>query len=173
MNKLQALESLKAFLKEEYNLLNIIELCHLEPQRIDSWRYWVDDVGNTISIIKNKQRLFIDAEHKVKITDLFYKSYPKDLILKSKQQLILYSSKDNCIIIFLLGNDNRLRVIQYNSAWEIKQPLSYGISLLQKVVKTLINNKLVIFEKFDKVWLGINREELLLTNSIFETIIDI
>jgi len=170
MNKIQSLESLKAFLKDRNDFISIIEMCNLEP--IDSWKCWTDNMGNTISISVKNNKLSISKNNlKIKISDLFHKNHPKTLVAKSKQQLVLY--KDNCVIIFLFGYDNRLRVTQYNSIWKVKSPLDYKISLLQKVVKTFLNNKIENFKEYQNAWLGINesKDEMILTNAFLENML--
>lgn len=154
MDKIQALESVKAFLKNDTDIETIIKVCDLYPAAY-SWRKWTDNLGNHIQIYNNKRvKLFINHPNNKKyiITDLYFKLYP-DKIAKMSTWAFISFGKDNkdilntCLVWFL-GEDNRLRSLSYsNNKWNPNHPpLLSGIDTLRQIVR---NFNVVSYKQFD------------------------
>lgn len=146
LNYDQALMNVSLFLPEDKEILDIIKFCQLRPSE-DSWKIWHDHLGNHINISNDKKpSSYKDSplSHTNKIiTDLYYKSLPKQLGSFATQTVILFGEGDkatsNVAFIWLLGKDNRLRLLTYaKNEWiENYPPLSIGLKTLRTIVRNL------------------------------------
>lgn len=134
--------SLTAFLPEDKDVLDIIQLCHLYP--VESWKNWTDYLGWTLGIADNKKviihRDLPFSYDEYFITDLFYKSHPSKLFSNSSKVVIALadSNKNDTAFVWLLGKDKRLRMATFSGKWiENISPLLSGMKTLRIVLKAL------------------------------------
>jgi len=145
MKKEQAFESVKAYLPRNKEIIKIIEVCDLYPMD-DSWKKWTDHLGSYIHIFSKKNiKSFIyspfDKSERI-VTDLYFKSHPNKISEISKWAFISFgkdSSVLNICFLWLLGKDNRLRLLSYsNGKWQKNYPpLISGIDTLHPIIKYL------------------------------------
>jgi hypothetical protein len=136
----QSLVNVKAFyaqnVKKSNVVIDIMLLCRLYP--IDDWRHWTDHCGQTLSIADDKKLSIIKNKSKEYIiTDLYYKSYPKQILDISDKAVL----NDNNI--WALGKDNRLRSLLYkDKVWINCAPLSsFNIKELYQAINVLLNKE--------------------------------
>lgn len=144
MNRDQALASLRAFLGETNDVVKIVELCHLYPEK--SWKKWADHLGNYLQIKKNKKTISVEQNpqsYAAIVTDLFFKAHPKKIANISKKAFVSLGhdneSKYSVCFIWFLGCDNRLRLVtSHNNHWiKNSAPLICGVDTLAPIVRTL------------------------------------
>lgn len=146
---------LAAAYTERKELEFIITSCRLKPflyifkerdNKIILYRWWFDEFGNSLKIIKNKRINIIYNELKIEqkdivCTDMYYGLSMNRIAKMSKLVLVCYGKdedlyKDCCLITFL-GIDNHLRsYLLWNGEWQIVSPLLLGMRWL----KILSNN---------------------------------
>lgn len=150
MKRSKALASLRAFLSEQDDIIQIVKLCHLFPMK-DSWRKWTDHLGNFFQVHNNKK--VISFEHHpeeikdIKVTDVFYKSHPKKIAKISKHAFIAIGKDDQdnqIVFIWFLGQDDRLRLVtSCNGEWiRNYSPMICGVETLRPIVRSLSEEKL-------------------------------
>ena len=155
MSKEKALASVKAFLAKNLEVVSLISLCDLYPTQ-DSWRKWTDHQGNFIQIHNNKKVISftsnpLNQEDRI-VTDVYFKSFPKKIFSISKWGFISFGRDNNnafsICFLWLLGHDNRLRLLTYTDGRWIKNspPLIAGIDTLLSIIKHKDVNG---FEKVD------------------------
>lgn len=151
MKRSKALASLKAFLPEQGDVIQIVELCRLFPMK-DSWRKWTDHLGNFLQVHNNKK--VVSFEHHpeeikdVKVTDIFYKSHPSKIAQISKHAFIATGKDDHdnqIVFIWFLGNNDRLRLVtSCNGEWiQNYSPMICGIDTLRPIIRSLSSEKLI------------------------------
>lgn len=147
MERIRALESVKAFLPNDNEIETIINVCSLRPIE-NSWRKWADHLGSYIQIQNNKKVVSFsyspyDKSKRI-ITDIYFKAPPKNIAKLSKWVFIAFGEIDkaNVEFIWFLGSDNRLRLLSYSTGqWQRNlPPLISGINTLRLVIKHLNNN---------------------------------
>jgi hypothetical protein len=155
INRETAIVNVKAFLPEDKEIIQIIDMCNLDPDG-DSWLKWSDSNGNYLYIKKDKT-VVSNKESPTKkrtrlIKDIHFKA-PIDVISKnSKWALICFAetvnirqgiksalSGINIAFIWFLGIDNKLRLTTFiQNEWiENQPPLTTGITTLRTIVKHL------------------------------------
>lgn len=146
MEKTQALISLKAFLPKDQEVLQIVEFCRLVPAK--TWRQWTDQMGNILSIHKNRKCNIIQKKDCNFISDLYYKAPPKTIANKTKTALLLISPENEMLVLCSLGQDERLRIIRYNRGWlSSESPLTYGLNNLKIIVRIISSGDISEFQK--------------------------
>ena len=138
---------------EIQNLSFIIKACRLKPYNVLAdrdltltlHRFWVDEFGNSLNIIKNKRIVItyndLSLNKKMACTDLYY-GLSLDRIVKMSKLLYLCAGKDedlyrDCYLLSLLGEDEHLRTYLYwYGEWQQVSPLLMGM----KHFKLLANN---------------------------------
>lgn len=139
------LESVKAFLPDDLEVIQIIQICQLYPT--NSWRVWVDHLGNSLVILNDKKVISL-REHPLSpsdkiITDIYQKAPPNKIAKNSKWALIAFAEGDKnnnqLCFLWMLGNDDRLRIITYvKDGWiENYPPLGCGMKTLRTIAKHL------------------------------------
>ena len=127
----------------------IIKACRLKPHdyvfgdrhdRIVLHRWWVDEFGNSLNIIKNKRIVItyndLSLNKKLACTDLYY-GLSMDRIVKMSKMLYLCAGKDedlyqDCYLLSLLGEDDHLRTYLYwYGEWQQVSPLLMGMKHLK------------------------------------------
>lgn len=137
------IESVKAYLPNDAEILKIIQICQLYPTA--SWKSWTDHLGNSLNILNDKKVLSL-REHPLAptdkiITDIYHKAPPDRISKNSKWAFIAFGEGDkqnnSLCFIWLLGNDDRLRLITYyKDGWiENYPPLGCGMKTLRTIVK--------------------------------------
>lgn len=145
MQKIQALESVKAFLPNDNEIEIIIKACDLYPLG-NSWRKWTDHLGSYIQIYNNKKvASFIyspyDKSEKI-VTDLYFQSSVRSISALSKYAFISFGKDNdnifNICFIWFLGSDGRLRLLSYSDGtWQKNSPpLISGINTLRPIIKS-------------------------------------
>lgn len=141
----KALVSLKAFLPQDQEICKLIQLCNLQP--LKDWRHWTDFLGHNLIVAESK-KISIFKEHPLTptekiITDIYYKSYPKQITKISKRAIIIFGEEDkhgDLCFIWLIGRDDKLRLVTFaKNQWiENYPPLSCGMKTLRFIVKQLL-----------------------------------
>ena len=127
----------------------IIKACRLKPHdyvfgerhnRIVLHRWWVDEFGNSLNIIKSKKIVItyndLSLNKKLACTDLYY-GLSMDRIVKMSKMLYLCAGKDedlyqDCYLLSLLGEDDHLRTYLYwYGEWQQVSPLLMGMKHLK------------------------------------------
>lgn len=128
----------------------IIKSCRLKPytyifenrnDKIVLHRWWFDEFGNSLHIIKNKKvHLIYNDLHlnkkKIVCTDLYY-GLSIDKVVKMSKLAYLCAGKDedlyqNCYLLTLLGVDDHLRSYLYwYGEWQQISPLWTGMKHLK------------------------------------------
>jgi hypothetical protein len=147
MERIQALESVKAFLPNDKEIETIINVCNLYPIE-NSWRKWADNLGSYIQIQNNKKVISFsyspyDKSKRI-ITDIYFKAPPANIAKFSKWAFISFGKMDklNVGFIWFMGHDNKLRLL-FNSSGQWQRnlpPLVSGINILRLIIKHLNNN---------------------------------
>jgi hypothetical protein len=140
----KSLVSLRAFIPDDQEVVQIIQLCSLYPT--NSWRHWTDYLGHNLVITENK-KVVVFKEHPLApvekiITDIYHKSYPQQLAQISKRVVIAFGEEDkfgDVCLIWFLGKDNKLRMSLFSKGQWIDNPppLSSGVKTLRFIVKHL------------------------------------
>ena len=145
INRETAIVNVKAFLPEDKEIIQIIDMCNLDPDG-DSWLKWSDSNGNYLHIKKDKTVVSNkDSPTKKKIRlikDIHFKA-PIDVISKnSKWALICFAESSvnipsfhnispgiNIAFIWFFGIDNKLRLSTFiQNEWiENQSPLITSI----------------------------------------------
>lgn len=154
--KIDRLIKLTQSYTEVDELYFIIKACRLKPYtyvaedrnaKLVLHRWWFDEFGNSLQIIKNKRikiiynDLNIDRT-KIVCTDL-YSGLSIDRIAKMSKLAYLYVGKDedlydNCVVITFLGLDNYLRsYVQMYGEWHPVSSLVLGMRGLKQLAKYL------------------------------------
>lgn len=134
----------------------IIKACRLKPydylfgernHNMILHRWWVDEFGNSLNIIKNKRLrityndLRLDR-HKIVSTDLYY-GLSLDQILKMSKIVHVVAGKDEdlyqeCGLLSFLGLDNHLRsYLHWHGVWQQVSPLLIGMHNLKLLAGNL------------------------------------
>jgi hypothetical protein len=134
----------------------IIQSCRLKPydfvfkersKKIQLYRWWFDEFGNSLKIIKNKRLivnyndLSLDRD-KIVCTDLYF-GLSISKMIKISKLVHLYLGKDedlheDCFILTFLGLDNYLRTYLYlYGDWQRVSPLVLGIPRLKSIANSL------------------------------------
>jgi len=153
--KINKLIELAQSYTENKHLGFIIRACRLKPydyvfqehsERMVLHRWWFDEYGNSLNIIKNKRikltygDLRIDRS-KLVSTDLYY-GLSLDRVAKMSKLAYLCAGKDedlyqDCYLLTFLGVDNYFRTYLYwYGEWQQVSPLVMGI----KHIKLLADN---------------------------------
>lgn len=132
----QKIESLKAFLPNDKEILDIINLCELKPS-INTWKEWIDIGENILYITENRKLKTkinkIKINENCKVVDIYIKCKISKLLEKSIYIFIILS-KNNIYDIFLLAKN--LYYFKYkNNKLNICLPLSAGLKKLRKLIK--------------------------------------
>lgn len=138
------INSVKAFLPRDKEVVNIIRLCDLFPTT--SWKFWIDSFGNTLRVHDNKQLSWKKSKITSGIvTDIFIKSHPVKIANKSYWSFFYFDQED--IYIYFFGKDNKLRLVHYHKdRWKKNiPPLTKGIRHLRLAIATI--NSPGFFEK--------------------------
>jgi len=147
MDRSKALTNVQAYLPNDSEINDIIELCDLEPVG-DSWRLWTDNGGYTL-IIKNDKNVIAKKDNptdrqNIKIKDIHFKSTAKQISNNSKWAMLSVAKNTedpnvNMCYIWFLGKDNKLRLLCFlRNEWvENQMPLSSGIGSLRTVVQNI------------------------------------
>lgn len=132
--------SLRAFLAPtSLAILDLIKYCNLKET--DNWLIWIDDYGNLFKIIdKNNFTIQLNSNIDNQIIDtkdLYIKTHIREIINYSKFALIAIS--DNFYFIWLLDNNNILRLYQYvDDIFIGTQPvLSSSVDTLKKIIRNI------------------------------------
>lgn len=162
MKRIQAIESLKAFVQND-DIINLIQWCDLFP--IDSsWRRWTDHLGNFIKVRNNRTITSVEnsaQQPKYIITDIFFKAHPFKIASLSKRAFIITRADE--YFVWFLGKDNRLRLVTKRKTWTTNlSPLHLGADALLLVIpmlKSKVEGKIDILEikdptgkKFDRIY---------------------
>jgi hypothetical protein len=133
--------SAEAFLGERRAVVGeIIRACGLRPDEEDQWKTWVDDLGNSIKIYKNKEVKSFHHTNKEKITsDLYFQSTPlKHCDISTKA--VIFEKEDEYLVWFW-GIDKRLRLVSIkNEGYQKLAPLSYGFRMTRDVMLYMNSN---------------------------------
>jgi hypothetical protein len=134
------LVSLKAFLDPlSIGIIDIIKYCNLN--HTTDWSEWIDDYGNLFKIIdKNNFTIKLNSDidnQTINTKDLYIKSHINELVNFSKFSLI--SISDDSYFIWLLDNNNILRLYQYADGIFIgSQPvLLSSTDTLKKIIRNI------------------------------------
>jgi hypothetical protein len=133
------LSSLKAFLPNDKEIIQIIKYCQLSP--VDkAWDKWQDIAGNTLNIsrLKNISVKIIEKhpKEKQKITDIHLKSPPKSIFKRSPYCLISLDKNDT-LYLLMLDND-KIRYSIFNKQWlENEFPITSNIKFLRVFFKNI------------------------------------
>lgn len=135
--------SVEACLSKESEIRTIIEWCGLESVQADSWRLWCDGYGYNLEATEDyKIKLSYEKPEKESTADIFAKSELEN-ILRHSTRMILTTFYPNNLLYWLLGKDNKLRLILIkNDGQKINMnPFFFGMEMLQTIVKILKYNK--------------------------------
>ena len=167
INRETAIVNVKAFLPQDQEIIQIIDMCNLDPEG-DSWYKWSDANGNYLHI-KNDKTVISSKESPTKkkiriIKDIHFKA-PIDVISKnSKWALICFAESSagipqfnnilpglNIIFIWFLGIDNKLRLSTFiQNEWiENQSPLITSVTTLRTIVKYLNIDKYCVVKITD------------------------
>jgi hypothetical protein len=131
----------------------IIKACRLKPhsfifgkkdKRLILHKWWVDEFGNSLKVIKNKKIKIIGNDlsipsNKIVCTDLYY-GLPLDKIAKMSKLLYLCHGKDEDLqeyfFITFLGIDNYFRsYLNIDGEWQQVSTLLLGLKNLRALVR--------------------------------------
>lgn len=136
------------------NLAFVFRACRLKPKGYVLWKnniilykWWLDEYGNSVKILKNKRLkiiygdLSIDRD-KIACTDLYY-GLSLDKIRKMSKFAYISHGLDedtyqDCVLISFLGIDNYFRTYLYlYGSWQQVSTLVLGIRNLSIIAKNL------------------------------------
>jgi len=115
MNRIQALNSLQAYLSEDKEIIKIVNLCNLNP--VDSstsgWKEWQNEYAPYIKVQKNKKLAtrLKEEDYFTPKKDLYAYSNLVD-VAKISKKLLFTISKD-CFCFLFWGKDDKLRFRRY------------------------------------------------------------
>lgn len=142
LNRDSHLESITAFLTDDKDIIDIINMCYLFP--FNSWKCWTDYQGNYIKISnrKNIKSVIENIEKDIDkiVLDIYFKAPPQKISNISGMAFISFGKDDHnqeiCFIWFL-GMDERLRLLSVTSdGWNVNRPpLSCGLNTLRPIIK--------------------------------------
>jgi len=134
--------SVEACLSKESEIRTIIEWCSLESVKADSWRLWCDGYGYNLEATEDyKIKLSYKKPEKESTRDIFAKAKLDDIIRHSSR-MILTSFQDNTLLYWLLGKDNKLRLVLIKDENKTNlNPFYFGMKTLQTIIKILKYNK--------------------------------
>lgn len=153
--KIEKLIRLAQSYTENEHLGFILKACRLKPydyvfqdrsERMVLHRWWFDEYGNSLDIIKNKRIRLVYGDlrinrSKLVSTDLYY-GLSLDRVAKMSKLVYLCAGKDedqyqDCYLLTFLGVDNYFRTYLYwYGEWQQVSPLVMGM----KHLKLLVNN---------------------------------
>lgn len=149
---------------EVNELMFIIKACRLKPysyvfekrsNKISLHRWWFDEFGNSLKIIKNKRirltynDLSLDRD-KIVCTDLYH-GFSLENLVKVSKLMHVCSGKDedslkDCFFVTFLGIDNYLRSYMFlEDHWQQVSPLLLGMKQLKTIAK---NTDVKYFREF-------------------------
>jgi hypothetical protein len=139
----QAIESAKAFLGNSHEVVKIIEYCNLFP--IKTWKAWTDHHDNYLKIHGKNRIISTTYEPKTIrdriVTDIYFNSKPEKISSITKWAFVSFgkSDHDDVCFIWMLGNDDRLRLVSYSEKkWNRNQPpLISGVNTLRPILRNL------------------------------------
>lgn len=128
----------------------LIKVCRLKPynyvfekrsNKIALYRWWFDEFGNSLKIVKNKRIhiIYNDLQldkNKIVSTDMYY-GLSLDRIAKMSKLVFICIGKDedlyeDCYLITFLGIDNHLRsYLFWYGEWQQVSPLLLGMKWLK------------------------------------------
>jgi hypothetical protein len=153
LTRLRALENVKAFVKKDFYIVQVIESLNLQFKD-NNWKKWYDEFGNRLSLNINQPVVKCKTVSSGCNKDLFYKAGIKRLSEISSCALVCYlksstSVVDDVIYIWFLGNDNRVRFISFFSdRWSAQEPvLSKGILPLKYLFSNIDCKSYVTVDK--------------------------
>lgn len=127
ISKYLNLISLRAF---DPNLHNVVKACNLLPCK--SWRLWRDENGNILKILNSKQ-ISVRVKPGIGGTyDLYFKLHPLK-ILQQGQWVLSTLQPDHECLLFVLGKDEKLRLLRWKDGWQENLPVLVGNKLLNIV----------------------------------------
>lgn len=121
------LGSLRAFLSEDPVAITIVQICDLLPT--SDWRKWKSRFGTKLQATKARN-LMLRPGHGIGPPELF-QNQTIDQIL-SFTKLVSYS-QDKYLLSW--GEDDRIRVFEFQKVWKRICPLSVGLLHLRDVVR--------------------------------------
>lgn len=157
----KALITVNAFLPKDKEIHRIIKYCSFSCD--DDWRIWHDEHNNIINFDRTEILLSLNQNNHVATKDIYYCSSSKMIIEKSIGASITYLNNKDAYI-WLLGKDNKLRVLKYSTIHLTNNilPISLGLTAVRKAIK-----------KLKKLPFSIETRELLeKENKLFKKIID-
>lgn len=142
MKRNKAVASVRAFLPHDKSLLDILDICNLNPDK--SWNAWIDEEGNKLILkenkisIRKKNQSFIS-----KTSDIYRYSNPRNFLSWSKWCMLVKGLSNNKAfsLLFLFGVDSRLRLsIIIDGLWKRNSaPLKAGVKLLYLIANNYKN----------------------------------
>lgn len=157
------LESIVAFFQDE-QIRKLLNYCSFDNDLKDNWKYWEDNYKNVLKLDSKKNQLKLELVYE---PDL---ELTNDLYCFSKPQLIAENSSKGFIkfepenaYLWLLGRDNKLRIIKYNNNGSTENliPIYFGLKCVKKVISELMD----ISDLFDLILMEKNN----LSNKIMES----
>lgn len=133
MSKIKCLASLRAADPKNFKSLKfIIELFGLKPQ---VWQHWENHLGDEMSFFDDGQKLNYKFKFK-ELNDLLQFSSLKFVIQNSKTAIV--ASKKKIIKAWILGQDDILRLFEYNGEWKSKHLFSETPALTLNIVNMFL-----------------------------------
>lgn len=141
----QLLTSLKAFVKDDKELIRIISYCKLQAINND-YKFWIDSDGNELKIHSPTHITINTNRSKNQYCDLYLKTFIAELLDRSRGCVL--AKDDGEYFLWIFCHDLRIRYYIYqNAKWSNSlPPLFGGLNIMRQLVSALGSKCLKTFE---------------------------